>query len=83
MLQRSIGHFLITAAFNRMRAVLLRIGIMSDSEVKQDGRNRETLEKEAEQRTPTGIWTDETVDAIAALIVVTCVTLMALWFVIS
>lgn len=56
---------------------------MSDSEVKQDGRNRETLEKEAEQRTPTGIWTDETVDAIAALIVVTCVTLMALWFVIS
>ncbi len=56
---------------------------MSDSEVKHDGQDRETLDKEAEQRTPTGIWTDETVDAIAALVVVTCLTLMVLWFVIS
>lgn len=36
-----------------------------------------------EQPRKGGLWPDETVDAIAAFVVVSALTLMALWYVIS
>lgn len=38
---------------------------------------------EQQQSPKSDSWADETVDALAALVVVTALTLMALWFVIS
>ncbi len=48
---------------------------MSDSEVKEAA--------EKEQQAASAPWSDETVDALAAVVVVSCLTLMVLWFVIS
>lgn len=40
-------------------------------------------EGEQDQAPKGGFWPDETVDAIAAFVVISALTLMALWFVIS
>ncbi len=39
--------------------------------------------EQEQQKKDHGEWSDQTVDAIAGFVVVTCLTLMALWYVMS